>query len=173
MNVSIRHAFLAASAAALSLAAGITSAQSSAVPSLPDAVQLAQSPAPQAAPVPGPGPQGGHGPHGHRGPHGDRGERLFQRLDTDGDGKLSRAEFDAGQKAMAERASRAFDAADANRDGALGPDERRAFRDAMHAQMGARDGAGPRGPRGPGRPGAPAPSTPAPSGAAAAPIQGS
>ncbi len=83
---------------------------------------------------------GGHGPHG--GGHGGIG-----RLDADGDGRVSRAEFDAGKAArearMADMAGadggkprRAFDfaAADANRDGYLVRSELRAYHERMRPQ---------------------------------------
>ena len=83
---------------------------------------------------------GGHGRHGGR--HGG-----IERLDKDGDGRISRAEFDAGKAArearMAERAGadarkprHAFDfaAADANRDGYLVRSEMRAYHERMRPQ---------------------------------------
>jgi hypothetical protein len=137
---SIRIRLLAAGTVAAALVAGVAVAQTPA-PSDP-------APSTQTAPltVP-PGPQGaGPGMPGHhagRGGHHDRagrGERMFNLLDTDRDGKLSRAEFDAGQKAMMDRAQRAFDTADADRDGSLSATEQQAFRQAKHAQMPSQDG---------------------------------
>ena len=87
---------------------------------------------------------GRHGP-GHRGPHGMRGG--IERLDADGDGRVSRAEFDAGKaRREARRGDRpgaghgsgkpAFDfaAADANRDGYLVRGELRAYGERMRPQ---------------------------------------
>ncbi len=73
------------------------------------------------------GPKGRRG-RGHRGMgHGGMGmmpHEMLKAADTNRDGKLTRAEFDAGAKAR-------FDKADANRDGKLSPDERRAAMAAM------------------------------------------
>jgi Ca2+-binding EF-hand superfamily protein len=81
---------------------------------------------------------------------------MFQQLDTDRDGKLSRAEFEAGQKAMMDRAQRAFDTADADRDGSLSATEQQAFRQAMHAQMPSQEGPQRRRGGAPAQPSAPA-----------------
>jgi hypothetical protein len=51
--------------------------------------------------------------------HGERGKAFMKRIDTDGDGKVSRNE------ALAAAAAR-FDAADANKDGFLTPEEMKA-----------------------------------------------
>jgi hypothetical protein len=72
-------------------------------------------------------------------------ERMFKRLDADGDGKLSLDEFkkiaERGQgRLTAEMAERMFTRLDKNKDGALTPDELKEF------------GAGRRGPRKPGGP---------------------
>jgi hypothetical protein len=88
--------------------------------------------------------EGGHGGHrGHGGRHDGqaRGEQRLMSHDADGDGKVSRTEFESAHQAAAQRRMQAFDAADANRDGALTVDEQRAFRDSMRAQMGAQMGA--------------------------------
>jgi hypothetical protein len=53
--------------------------------------------------------------------HGEHGKAMMKHLDTDGDGKVSRAE------ALAAAAAR-FDAADTNKDGFLTPEEMRAAR---------------------------------------------
>lgn len=66
---------------------------------------------------PGPGPGPGRG-----GPFG------LLAMDTNGDGKLTRAEFDAGQRAE-------FAKIDANKDGTATPEEFRAFHDARRAEM--------------------------------------
>ena len=144
---SIRTRLLVAGAF-LSVAAAGTSVAQTATPA--DPAPSAQA-APQTVPRgPGPGMQPGQGmpgPHGGLSGHhdyADRGERMFLQFDTDHDGKLSRSEFEAGQKAMMERAQRAFDIADVDRDGSLSVSERQAFRRTMHAQIhaqaGVRDG---------------------------------
>jgi hypothetical protein len=142
---TLRTRLLAAGAVAAIVVAGTAVAQT-ATPA--DPAPTAQAAPQSVTPAPGAGMQPGHGMHGHGGHGGrgghhdraDRGERMFQQLDADRDGKLSRAEFEAGQKAMMERSQRAFDTADADRDGSLSVAERRAFRDAMHARMGGQDG---------------------------------
>lgn len=94
-------------------------------------------------------------------PHGrDRGDRMAMHFDTDRDGRISRAEFEAGQAAMRERALKMFESADTDRDGMLTVEERRTFREAMRAQGGGpRDGLHRH--RGEGRsPGSPVPSAP-------------
>lgn len=58
-----------------------------------------------------------------------RGEGQLKRLDTDGDGKMSKAE------ALA-KASERFDRADANKDGFLTPDEMKAARHAHRGHSG-------------------------------------
>lgn len=64
------------------------------------------------------------GPRGHRGPGPDH---FIKELDTDGDGKISRAEFAAkGDKMFAE--------ADANKDGFLTKDEMKAAHEARKAK---------------------------------------
>ena len=57
----------------------------------------------------------------HRGAKGERGARMLKSLDTDGDGKVSKAE------ALAAAAAR-FDRADANKDGFLTLEEMKAAR---------------------------------------------
>ena len=57
--------------------------------------------------------------------HGEHAGGFMKRLDTDGDGKISKAE------ALAAAAAR-FDAADANKDGFLTPDEMKAARKSHH-----------------------------------------
>ena len=59
--------------------------------------------------------------------HGEGGKALMKRIDTDGDGKVSRSE------ALAAAAAR-FDAADTNKDGFLTPEEMRAARKAHHGK---------------------------------------
>lgn len=154
---SIRIDLLAAGAFAAALVTGVALAQT---PAPSDTAPSAQTAPQTARPDPrgaNPSMQSGAGMSGHhagRGGHHDRAERMFQKLDTDRDGKLSRAEFDAGQKAMVDRAQRAFDTADVDRDGSLSIAEQHAFREAMHAQMQGQDGAQRR--RGGGAPAQPA-----------------
>lgn len=59
----------------------------------------------------------------------DRGHGMFERSDTDGDGFITRVEFDAGRAGM-------FAAIDANKDGLLTQEEMKAARDAWRAKMG-------------------------------------
>lgn len=88
--------------------------------------------------------RGEHGRRGHRGGPDGRGT---ERLDQDGDGRISRAEFDAGKAARearmrergvdtARKARPEFDfaAADANRDGHLVRSELRAYNERMRPQ---------------------------------------
>ena len=137
MNLTIRQAFLRASATALSLVAAAAGAQTSAATEERSGAPTTQSAAPAASATPNAAPPRAHA---HGGPRGEHAEQMFKRMDTDGDGKVSRAEFDAAQKAMAERAQRAFEAADTNRDGALSAEERAAFQKSMHNQMHAQGG---------------------------------
>jgi Ca2+-binding EF-hand superfamily protein len=60
--------------------------------------------------------------------HGHRGGGM-ERMDTDKDGRISRAEFDVGQKHRID-----FDAADANKDGYLVRTELRAYHEKMRPQ---------------------------------------
>jgi hypothetical protein len=136
-----RAAAVLAVAIGAALAAGVAVAQS-------------QTPAPADA-APGGmrhgamhGEKAGQGMHGGRGQHaqhggGERGARMMQRLDTDGDGQLSRTEVEAGHQAALARRLQAFDAADADRDGKLSAQERQAMRDSMRAQHGGARGVGP------------------------------
>ncbi len=68
-----------------------------------------------SAQPPGPG-------RGHGGPFG------LLAMDSNGDGKLTRAEFDAAQRAN-------FAQIDANKDGSATPEEFKAFHDAKRAEM--------------------------------------
>ncbi len=117
--------------------------------------QTSQSPATPAAPVPQAAPVGPTGTpatgqgmrHGHR---GERGAHHFKQMDSDGDGAISRAEFDAAGQKMNERRAKFFETADTNKDGKLSREEMKAFRQSHR-----------RGPHGgqaqPGQPGGVAP----------------
>jgi hypothetical protein len=118
-------------------------AQTSPAPATPAA------PATQAAPT---GPAGAP-PTGQGMRHGQRGERggqHFKQMDTDGDGAISRAEFDTAGQKMNEQRAKFFETADANKDGKLSREEMQAFRQSHR-----------RGPHGgqaqPGQPGGVAP----------------
>lgn len=67
------------------------------------------------------------GHHGKRGGH--RGMMVMGKADTDGDKAISQAEFLTAALAR-------FDAADANKDGQVTPEERKAQRDAWRARRG-------------------------------------
>ena len=60
---------------------------------------------------------------------------MMQRLDTDGDGLLSRTEVEVGHQAALARRLQAFDAADTDRDGKLSAQERQAMRESMRQSM--------------------------------------
>jgi hypothetical protein len=122
--------------AALIALTGAACAQSGAVPVTPAQMQ---PPAGSGMPYGG-GMMRGHHDGDRDGPHA----RMLKQVDTDGDGQISRAEFDAAQEAMRKRSSAAFDTADANKDGKLSPDEMRAFQQAMRPPG---MGGGQRGPR--------------------------
>ena len=64
-----------------------------------------------------------------------RGERMFARLDANGDGAIDRNEFRA-------QAARRFDRLDANKDGKIDAAERQAARDAMEQMRGRRGNGG-------------------------------
>jgi hypothetical protein len=78
---------------------------------------------------------------------GMMGERMFARLDTNGDGVIDRSEFRA-------QAERRFEMMDTNKDGKIDAAERQAARDAMGRMM--------RGPRGENGGDTPPPPPPAP-----------
>src|SRR5690348_3238130 len=59
----------------------------------------------------------------------DKGHGMFERTDTDGDGFITKVEFDAGRDGM-------FAHLDANKDGIVTQDEMKAARDAWRAKMG-------------------------------------
>ena len=71
----------------------------------------------------------------------ERGARMFERLDDDGDGAISRAEIDAMQEKRrakrAERAAARFDEADANGDGRVTRAEFEDRSDARFAEIDA------------------------------------
>ncbi len=89
------------------------------------------APSTQAAPT---GPAGAPpgGPGMRHGPRGERGAHHFKQLDTDGDGSISRAEYDAAGQKMNERRAKFFEMADTNKDGKLSADEMKAFRQSHH-----------------------------------------
>lgn len=109
------------------------------------------------------GPDGGAdgGPGGRQGgamgmmpPPGGPGGNMLARLDTNGDGKISRAEFAApGDKR--------FDLIDTNHDGQIDQAEMDAERERVRAAM-QEMGGWRRGPGGPGAPGAPGADMPPP-----------
>ena len=80
-----------------------------------------------AAPAPTPAPQAGMpGPHHHMGGQGERGEHgmgWLKSVDTDNDGSVSKAEFDA-----------LFNKIDSNHDGKLDKSEMAAYRKTMWEQ---------------------------------------
>ena len=83
--------------------------------------------------------------HGMRGHHGKRGGHhgmMMGKADTDGDKAISQAEFQTAALAR-------FDASDANKDGQVTPEERKAQREAWKAKAGelrAKRGAAPAAP---------------------------
>lgn len=58
----------------------------------------------------------------------DKGHGMFERADTDGDGFVTKVEFDAGRDGM-------FTRIDANKDGILTQEEMQAAREAWRAKM--------------------------------------
>jgi len=68
--------------------------------------------------------------HGKRGRHHDMGGRMMGKADTDGDKAISQAEFQTAAFAR-------FDAADANKDGQVTAEERKAQRGEWRAKRGA------------------------------------
>jgi len=86
---------------------------------------------PDAASPPPPPADGSTPPTGA----GGRGERMFARLDTNGDGAIDREEFRA-------QAAQRFDRMDTNKDGKIDAAERQAARDAMGQMRGRRGNGG-------------------------------
>ena len=127
-----------------------THAQTSASPQ-----QAAQATTPASAPTPTEAPsshstEGAHRHRAHQDGHGHKNhhdkaehrkaaerfhEQRFKALDTDQDGHLSRAEFDAEHERMRARRMAAFESADADRDGRLSPAEMKAFHRGMRKDM--------------------------------------
>ena len=163
MNQSAIRILLSGAALLAALDTGLASAQSSATPP-PASSGAPPAAAPPPASVPGPGgPAGGHrGSHCGPGGPGTRQGAMMNWLDTDADGQISRAELEAANQARLARELKAFDAADANKDGKLSQDEMKAFRDAMRPSGGPGGrGCPPGSPAVPGsRPAAPPPAKP-------------
>jgi hypothetical protein len=108
----------------LTTTAGLFLAASSFAQTAPS---VAPVPATQAAPgtansTPQSGPGMRHGARGEVGAH------HFKRMDSDGDGSVSRSEFDAAGQRMNEQRAKFFEMADTNKDGKLSPEEMQAFR---------------------------------------------
>jgi hypothetical protein len=68
---------------------------------------------------------------------------MWQRFDADGNGQISRAEFEQGQQRAIERRMQQFDRADADGDGNLSQKEMLAWRDSMRSGMSERGKHGP------------------------------
>ncbi len=82
-------------------------------------------------------PQHRHGRRGGKGHRGMMGHHDHARLDTDGDGRLGRAEVEAGGQARGKRGGSLlehFDAIDGNRDGYLVRSEIRTWRESQRPQ---------------------------------------
>lgn len=73
--------------------------------------------------------RGPRGHHGKRGGHGGHGGMMMARADANGDKAITLAEFQTAALAR-------FDAADANKDGKVTPEERAAQREAWKAKAG-------------------------------------
>ncbi len=122
-------------------------------------VAFAQA-SPPATPTPGATPQGGPpagGPGMMQHGHGDRKVHALRMMDSDGDGVISRAEWDAAGKRMAERHAQMFDQADANKDGKLTREEMRALHKAHRGEHGHMHNMRPLQPAQPAQPAAPKP----------------
>jgi len=83
------------------------------------------APAPADGSSPSPAPTAGHG----------FGERMFARLDTNGDGAIDRDEYRT-------QAAQRFDRMDTNKDGKIDPAERQAAREAREQMRGQHGGYG-------------------------------
>ncbi|MGB7412084.1 MAG: hypothetical protein WA910_13130 [Sphingopyxis granuli] len=81
------------------------------------------------------GPRAMRGHHGKRGGHGMRGG-MMMKADTNGDKAISRAEFETAALAR-------FDRLDANKDGQVTAEERKAQREAKRAEWQAKRNAAP------------------------------
>lgn len=71
-------------------------------------------------------------PKGAHDQHKARGDHMWQQLDSDKDGRISKAEADAGKRG---RLAEHFGAIDANQDGFLTREEMQAKRGEMRSQM--------------------------------------
>jgi hypothetical protein len=60
---------------------------------------------------------------------------MWQRMDVDGDGQVSRAEFERSQQRTQEQRMKRFDEADTNGDGLLSAEEMQTWRESMRARM--------------------------------------
>lgn len=122
----VSRTILARSLIVLTTSAGFFLAASSFAQTSP-AQATPAAPAAQASPASSAGAsQSGHGTH--RGHKGERGTHHFKGMDIDGDGSISRAEFDAAGLKMQERRAKFFEMADANKDSKLSREEMQAFR---------------------------------------------
>ena len=75
-------------------------------------------------------------PHEGKGPH-HRGGHMFKKIDTDGNGVITKAEHDAFS-------NKKFDEIDANKDGQVTKEEGKAFREQMRKKWGKFKGKHPR-----------------------------
>jgi Ca2+-binding EF-hand superfamily protein len=75
----------------------------------------------------------GHDRMGKRGEHGGMGKMMLRRADANNDQVVTREEFTAA-------AASHFDKIDANKDGSVSPEERKAAHEKMRAMMQARKG---------------------------------
>lgn len=74
--------------------------------------------------------------HGwHARGHDGRGGALWQRMDENRDGQLSRAEVEQANRLATERRMQMFEQADTDRNGQVSQEEMRAFRETMREQF--------------------------------------